>query len=502
MGLITAISRLLRSPEAANALSNILGKVFNLVCSVLFLPIYLTGLGHEAYGLVAFQTTLQVIFSVLELGLPASVTREIALHSALDQQSSIYPQSVLRTSEGIAALVGLLVATVIAVSSPVIASKWLVVQSLNQTSLTQGLRIIGCQVGIQFLSIVYVGALVGAQRQVWQNAALSTGALVRGLGSVLVVILFHDVRGFLLVQLVVTAGVVVVLRHLAYRALPKGKGSMSLGVLKIMYPFASQMILNNLVLTLAAQLDRMIMSNTMPISYLGYYSLASFVANIIFMSGAAMTNSVYPVLVHETGERNEHRIDAFYLSRSTTIASLMIPMTAFLIFFGYDVMMCWLRDPDIVAKTKIALPCLVLSSYFSGISQMPVALAAARGRMFPVIVCQLVLTVILVAPLYFLILNCQLDGAALGNLIASSLYFFLITPVVHYYADMSQHWQWLRGVSLVHLFPGVLLVTSAWFLGCLINLGPWVRVLLGSIALMLSLAVLLRDSLGLSAGPT
>jgi hypothetical protein len=117
----------------------------------------------------------------------------------------------------------------------------------------------GCQVGLQFLNLVYVGSLVGAGKQVVQNVIASTGALVRGLGSVGILSAFPDIRSFLLGQLFFALIVTVTLRLAVYSSLPKGRGRMSMVVLRKMFPFACQIVLNSLVLTLAAQLDRLIM---------------------------------------------------------------------------------------------------------------------------------------------------------------------------------------------------------------------------------------------------
>ena len=224
---IRAISHLIRkSHESRNAFANMAGKGFNLIFSVIFLPVYISTLGHEAYGLVAFQLTIQVIFSILELGLPATVTREIALHINSAMGKTEYLNSVIRTSEAIAAGVGMLVFSIIVLFSSMIATKWLVVQSIPHTVVIQSLWIMGCQVGLQFLSLVYNGSLVGAGKQVLQNTILSTGALLRGLAAVGIILIFPDVRVFLLSQLVSTVIMVVILRMAAYQVLPAKEGKL------------------------------------------------------------------------------------------------------------------------------------------------------------------------------------------------------------------------------------------------------------------------------------
>jgi O-antigen/teichoic acid export membrane protein len=486
---IRAISHLIRkSHESRNAFANMAGKGFNLIFSVIFLPVYISTLGHEAYGLVAFQLTIQVIFSILELGLPATVTREIALHINSAMGKTEYLNSVIRTSEAIAAGVGMLVFSIIVLFSSMIATKWLVVQSIPHTVVIQSLWIMGCQVGLQFLSLVYNGSLVGAGKQVLQNTILSTGALLRGLAAVGIILIFPDVRVFLLSQLVSTVIMVVILRMAAYQVLPAKEGKLSVDVINKMFPFASQIILNSLVLTVAAQLDRIIMSKTLPISFLGYYSIAAYLSSGIMIAGVSMLTAMYPGLVHHAGFSDLETAGKHYFTRTNRLACTLMPLTIFIILFGTDVMHSWLHDPKIAEATRVVLPCLALSAYFSAINQIPISLASAKGFMYPAIIGQLILTSLMTVPTFMLIRELGMNGAAFANLASSCLYLICITPIIHRYMNIGNKFQWIREVlfnrSLLYTLP---LIVS-YFLGLVIpTISSTIKIVMGALGLSVTL---------------
>lgn len=53
-----------------------------MLMGLVFVPLYIKFLGMEAYGLIGFFATLQALFSILDLGLGATLNRELARASA------------------------------------------------------------------------------------------------------------------------------------------------------------------------------------------------------------------------------------------------------------------------------------------------------------------------------------------------------------------------------------------------------------------------------------
>jgi O-antigen/teichoic acid export membrane protein len=63
-----------------NVIANTLGGVWSIVLGLIAIPLQIRLLGAEAYGLIGFITTMQFILVVFDLGLPATVVREVALN--------------------------------------------------------------------------------------------------------------------------------------------------------------------------------------------------------------------------------------------------------------------------------------------------------------------------------------------------------------------------------------------------------------------------------------
>jgi O-antigen/teichoic acid export membrane protein len=63
---------------ARNILANVAGAGLAMAVFLVVVPIYLRLLGAEAYGLIGLFTTVMVASTVLDLGLGATLNREVA----------------------------------------------------------------------------------------------------------------------------------------------------------------------------------------------------------------------------------------------------------------------------------------------------------------------------------------------------------------------------------------------------------------------------------------
>jgi len=67
---------------ARNITANYLGRSWSALLGLLLIPLYLKYLGIEAYGLVGFFTSLTGMLGILDLGIGATMNRELARYSA------------------------------------------------------------------------------------------------------------------------------------------------------------------------------------------------------------------------------------------------------------------------------------------------------------------------------------------------------------------------------------------------------------------------------------
>ncbi len=100
-----------------NILANYLGNIWTAVMGLVFIPLYLHFLGIEAYGLVGIFATLGAMFRVLDMGLSATLTRELP-RLQVKRDSTQEMRDTVRTLEIIYWLVGTAIGIIVFLLAP------------------------------------------------------------------------------------------------------------------------------------------------------------------------------------------------------------------------------------------------------------------------------------------------------------------------------------------------------------------------------------------------
>src|SRR5690348_7404766 len=112
----TAASPKWRSLTLWNAIANYSGRIWAAALNVAVIPIYVRLLGPEAYGLIGFFAVLQGAIQLFDVGLSATLNRELARLSKQDNRSE--GADLIRTLETLYWTFGLAVAVSVTLTAP------------------------------------------------------------------------------------------------------------------------------------------------------------------------------------------------------------------------------------------------------------------------------------------------------------------------------------------------------------------------------------------------
>src|SRR5262245_30320951 len=117
-----------------NIVASFAGNAWQVFIALAFIPAYIRLIGIESYGLIGFFTLIQGLLSVLDMGLSATLTRELAKLSLLPG-SGQEMRNLVRTLEVFYwCLAGLCGASVIFLA-PLIANHWLTTNTLGSQTI-------------------------------------------------------------------------------------------------------------------------------------------------------------------------------------------------------------------------------------------------------------------------------------------------------------------------------------------------------------------------------
>jgi O-antigen/teichoic acid export membrane protein len=329
-----------------NVVANYVGRTWTAILGILFIPVYLRFMGIEAYGLVGFYTALSSVLGILDLGIGATINRELARLSA-KVGSAGAQRDVVRTLEALYWGIAIVAGGLVVILAPYITSSWIKTQTLDQMAILKAVRLMGIAVALQFPISLYQGGLMGLQRQVLVNAILMVTGTLRTVGAVLVLWLVSPtIEAFLAWQVfasIIGSGAFLVAM---WCSLPNHeerahfRGPILYGVWK----YAAAISANAIIGVVLTQLDKVILSRMLTLKMFGYYSLAGTVASAIWMIIIPFNTAIFPRFVQLNELRQNHELREVFHRSSQILSAILLPVCALLIVFSRQVLFLWMRD--------------------------------------------------------------------------------------------------------------------------------------------------------------
>lgn len=443
-----------------DVLANLLGRAWVTMLSVVLVPVFISYLGVEAYGLVGFFITLQSVLVVLDFGFSTTLNRALAR----TRKHGISPEifSLSYALDKLFLTVSVLIALMVWIGATWLSNNWIKQEYLDPSSVSLALRLMGVSIALYLPFMLYSGGLVGLGRQGYMNVIFSTGATLRFGGALLVLEVMPSVEAFFAWQVFAMAVQTVWCRAGFFATLGAsgGRSAPVRGVLRKYIGFASGVGLTAGLGVVLTQLDKLILSRLLHLEQYGEYMLAWTLASLLFLASSPVVTTFFPRLSARL-QRSDDEIKALYHSGAQVLALAVMPVAAILIVFSDNLLLLWLGDNQLASGLGGLVGTLAVGTLLNTLAQMPHALQLAYGLPQFGLYANMVLVIVAVPGYYFAALKLGTEGAAWVWVVLNLAYVIIGVPLMH-------HWI-LRGEFLFWFVRGVLLplaVTLAVSLGC------------------------------------
>ena len=412
--------------------------------ALVFIPLYIKFMGIEAYGLVGIFATLQALFSLLDMGLGATVNREMARLSVLPGKAQEM-RDLVRSLELIYWLIALVIGAAVMLLAPYIAHGWVKPGRLSPEMIQQAVMLIGLAMALQWPVSFYSGGLMGLQRQVLLNVLNIGVGTFRGFGAVLVLWLVSPtIFAFLIWQMIVSALNVALAAFFLQRSLPKAgrKAVLQIERLRGIWRFAAGMSGITVLATILTQLDKIILSKMLPLEMFGYYTLAGVVATMLYRLVGPVFSAVYPRLTQLASLGDQEELKRLYHGSCQFVAVLILPVSAVLVFFSYEILLLWTQNAVTAENTHWLVSVLILGTSLNGLMHLPSALQLAFGWTKLGLYTNLV-SVMILAPLIIVMTNLYgALGAAGVWVLLNCGYILIAVQIMHKRLLPAEKWRW------------------------------------------------------------
>lgn len=339
---------------------NFLGRSWAMLMGIAFVPVYLSTLGAEAYGLIGFYATLQGILIIADFGLSWTITRELARARAAGAAAQRIA-NLVRTMEVAYWLIAISAGGLVAMSGSYLADQWLRSSSLSTEDVERALHLIGAVLALQMPSLYYQGVLNGLDRQPTTNLMASVSATLRWAGAALVILLLSPtIQAFFMWQVAAAALGTGLTAWAAWRSAPARfiDGLMDPAILRKVWRFTFGVVASAIASVLAMQVDKLLLSKLISLEQFGHYSLAVLITSLLPALVTPLHTAFYPRFSEFHASGDLAATVRLYDIGTQLLAVLVVPIALVLVFFPREILLAWTGD-DAVARSAAQLVSLL-----------------------------------------------------------------------------------------------------------------------------------------------
>ena len=438
-------------------IASYLGSGWSALMGLAFVPLYVRYLGIESYGLIGFFATLQVWLSVLDMGLAATLNREMARFSAGSSAvKSIH--DLLKSTEIVYAGVACTLAISVASLAPWIATHWLNAKALDAGTVARSIMLMGLVIAIQWMGTLYRSGLLGLQRQVWLSTVTAATATTRAVGSAVVLAFVSPtVTAFFIVQGAVSAAEALILGWHLRRSLPRSPLAHEFSVhsLQQVWRFAGGLTIIGLLATLLTQLDKILLARLLPLDEFGYFMLMATAVGALSVFIVPILNVAYPRFAEIVASSDRRGLVSEYHKFAQLLSVGVLPFALMLMFFPREIIYLWTGDPTITQAVSPLLRVWALGTALNSLTHIPHMAQVAHGWTRLAITANTIAVAITIPALVFLVPRYGAMAAAWLWVGVNAGFILFSIPVMHTRILIGEKLKWYWQDVFLPLAAGI-----------------------------------------------
>jgi len=370
-----------------NISANFLSNMWLTVLMLVLTPLYVHFLGIESYGLIGFYLSWIAILGILDTGISATAEREIAWLAARPEEGGKIP-SLMRSLEVVYWAIVLILGAGILAGAWYFGAEWFQTRSMSPELVRDALMLMAVSLAVQVPSGLYIGGLMGLQRQVECSGLLTLFGTVRGFGAVVVLwAIASDIRAFFLWQIVMCALQTGVIRWFLLRrvSVDGHPARFSIGLLHSIKGYAGGMFLITALSVIITQMDKMILSRTVSLDALGFYMLAWTVASGLSRVSMPLIQAFSPHFTELVSKGDDKELEKQFRISSQLMNVLILPPAALIMFLSEPILMAWMGNSVVAEGASPILTVMVAGTALVSCSYPALSLLFSKKLLRPII---------------------------------------------------------------------------------------------------------------------
>lgn len=362
-----------------NVLYNFAGQGLLLVLGLVAVRFVFRQLGADALGIIYAAATVSAVLSgVLELGVSATIVREVAANAVSDPA---YVRQLVRTGSTLYWLAYLLVALVIFFAAPVFVQRWLHLQSMDPKVATEVLRVLAISAMVILPRLLYTSVLRGLQLMVFNNVIDVSVSGFQQVGTILILAhgggVFQVAYWFAACYAIgIVAYLVLIGRLFSWRMLVP---TFSTTVVKRNLSFSSHMLSISLLAAVYTQADKVFVSKLLPLGTFGFYAFAAGTVARATLVTQAIAQAAFPSFSQLMAQGQVETLKVQYRKLHDLLSFVTVPIFAGIIFAALP-LFGFLFGKATAQLLLLPTVLLCVGWYMNGTLNVPYVFSLAAGK--------------------------------------------------------------------------------------------------------------------------
>lgn len=362
-----------------NIIANIFGKFWSIFSNFLFVPLYIKYLGFESYAIISFTLVLSGFMAILDSGLSFTLSREF---SRADK-SILEKTKIFETLETLFFIISGITIFILFVFSDFIANNWLNLTEYTPSLISYLIKFVVFEIGFQLLFRFYVGGLLGLEKQVPANLFQIGWGIVRNGLVVVAILFFPTLEMFFAWQMfstiIFTFFLAIYLRKKLTGRFNFLRLQLNPFVLNDIWKFAGGILLIGVVASINTQMDKLVISNLLPVKSLGFYSLAIAISGGIYIITGALSAAFQPRFTYLFSASKSLEAKQLFRRVNILVSIVIFTIMSIMIFFSKELIWVWTGNKDLIEHVAYLIPITALSYAMLSLQIIPFNVAIANG---------------------------------------------------------------------------------------------------------------------------
>lgn len=363
---------------ARNTLWNVVGQAIPFVFAIFAIPVLISALGTDRYGVLTLAWMVIGYFSLFDLGLGRALTQLVAERLGSGRLQEL--PALIWTALLLIFVLGLVGTVLVLLCTPWLTRSVLRIPPLLQAETTQVLYLLACSIPMVISTAGLRGVLEAHQRFGLVNGIRIPLGLFTYLGPLLIIPFSQSLVPLtaILVGVRVLTWVAHLLPCLYLMPALRHEFSIRLAYVPTLFVFGGWMTVTNVVGPLMVYLDRFFIGSMLSLTAVAYYVTPYEIVTKFSIISAAFSGVLFPAFANSLAHDKQHTTRLF-LRGLKYVFLLLFPIVLVSITLAQEGLSAWL-GAEFGENSMRSLQWLAAGIFINGLAGIPFALVQSAGR--------------------------------------------------------------------------------------------------------------------------